>query len=70
MNSNNGGRTWVMASTVLGLLALLLASPSRALGYVDPGSGSFIYQAVFAAFLGGVFYFRKFLLRFFKKRNK
>ena len=70
MNSNNYGRNWAVASTVLGLLALLLASPSRALGYVDPGSGSFIYQAVYAAFLGGVFYFRKFLLRFFKKRDK
>ena len=70
MNSNIGGRYWVLASTVLGLLALLLATPSRALGYVDPGSGTFIYQAVYAAFLGGVFYFRKFLRGFFKKRDK
>lgn len=50
-------------------IALLLALPSRAFGYVDPGSGSFIYQAIYAAFLGGVFYLRKFLNRIFK-RNK
>jgi hypothetical protein len=50
-------------------IALLLALPSRAFGYVDPGSGTFIYQAIYAAFLGGVFYLRKFLNRIFK-RNK
>ena len=51
------------------LIVLLLALPSKAFGYVDPGSGSFIYQAVYAAFIGGVFYLRKFLTRIFK-RNK
>jgi hypothetical protein len=50
-------------------MVLLLALPSKAFGYVDPGSGSFIYQAVYAAFIGGVFYLRKFLNRIFK-RNK
>jgi hypothetical protein len=52
------------------LLPLLLASPSKAYGYVDPGSGSFVYQAIYAACIGGVFYFRKFLGRIFRKRNK
>jgi hypothetical protein len=52
------------------LLPLLLASPSKAYGYVDPGSGSFVYQAIYAACIGGVFYFRKFLGRIFGKRNK
>jgi hypothetical protein len=50
-------------------IALFLALPARAFGYVDPGSGTFIYQAIYAAFLGGVFYLRKFLNRIFK-RNK
>jgi hypothetical protein len=36
---------------------------------VDPGSGSFIYQAIYAVFLGGVFYLRRLLDRIFK-RNK
>ena len=58
---------WALAA--LCLLALLLAVPSKAFGYVDPGSGSFIYQAVYAAFIGGIFYLRKFLTRIFK-RNK
>jgi len=52
------------------LLPLLLASPSKAYGYVDPGSGSYVYQAIYAACIGGAFYFRKFLGRIFGKRNK
>jgi len=52
------------------LVPLLLASPSKAYGYVDPGSGSFVYQAVYAACIGAAFYFRKFLGRIFGKRNK
>jgi hypothetical protein len=52
------------------LLPLLLASPSKAYGYVDPGSGSYVYQAIYAACIGGAFYFRKLLGRIFSKRNK
>ena len=51
------------------LLPLILATPSRAYGYADPGTGAFIYQAAYAAFLGGTFYLRKFLNRFFGKRK-
>jgi hypothetical protein len=61
--------TQTLVLAVIFPLALLLASPSKAYGYVDPGSGSFIYQAIYAAFIGGVFYLRKFLTRIFK-RNK
>ena len=60
-------RAWLLAAVCL--ITLLLALPSKAFGYVDPGSGSFIYQAVYAAFIGGIFYLRKFLNRIFK-RNK
>jgi len=59
---------WIKGSLLL--LPLLLASPSKAYGYVDPGSGSFIYQAIYAAFIGAAFYFRKFLGRIFGKRDK
>jgi hypothetical protein len=59
---------WVRGSLLL--VPLLLASPSKAYGYVDPGSGSFVYQAIYAACIGGAFYFRKFLGRLFGKRNK
>ncbi|MBZ5603962.1 MAG: hypothetical protein LAO79_16810 [Acidobacteriia bacterium] len=48
---------------------LLLASPSKAFAYADPGTGAFIYQAAYAAFLGGAFYFRKFLDRFWGRRK-
>lgn len=51
------------------LLPLLLATPSKAFGYADPGTGSFVYQAVYAAFLGGSFYLRKLLNRIFVRRK-
>ena len=48
---------------------LLLATPSQAFGYADPGTGAFVYQAAYAAFLGGTFYLRRFLDRFWSKRK-
>ena len=56
-----------VGAVLLGL-ALLLSSPSSLFGYTDPGTGAFLYQAVYAAFIGGAFYFRKFLNRIFRKR--
>jgi hypothetical protein len=50
-------------------IVLLLSSPSNLFGYTDPGTGAFLYQAAYAAFIGGVFYFRKFLSRIFRKRR-
>ena len=47
---------------------LLLATPSQALGYADPGTGAFVYQAAYAAFLGGTFYLRRLLNRFWKRK--
>jgi hypothetical protein len=57
------------ASLALVAMVVLLASPSHLFGYADPGTGAFLYQAVYAACLGGVFYFRKFLGRIFRKRQ-
>jgi hypothetical protein len=57
------------ASLALVALVVLLASPSQLFGYADPGTGAFLYQAVYAACIGGVFYFRKFLGRIFRKRQ-
>jgi len=53
---------------VLGIV-LLLSAPSNLFGYTDPGTGAFLYQAAYAAFIGGAFYFRKFLSRIFRKRQ-
>lgn len=58
------------ANVVLALAALmpvLLATPSKAFGYTDPGTGTFAYQAIYAAFIGASFYVRKVLKRFFGK---
>ena len=49
-------------------MVLMLSAPSNLFGYTDPGTGSFLFQAAYAAFLGGAFYFRKFLGRIFRKR--
>jgi hypothetical protein len=59
-----------VASLSLLVLPLLLATPSKALGYADPGTGAFVYQAAYAVFLGGTFYLRKFLNRFWPRRDK
>jgi hypothetical protein len=54
---------------VLLFAPLVLAMPSKAFGYADPGTGAFVYQAAYAAFLGGTFYLRRFLNRFWGKRK-
>jgi hypothetical protein len=63
---------WLLgiARTLLLLLPLLLATPVRASAYADPGTGAFLYQAAYAAFLGGSFYLRKLLDRFYHRRKK
>jgi hypothetical protein len=60
----------VIAKTLLLLLPLLLATPGKAFGYTDPGTGAFIYQAAYAAFLGGSFYLRKLLDRLTQRRKQ
>jgi len=49
---------------------LLLVSPAKAYGYADPGTGAFVYQAAYAAFLGGTFYLRRFLDQVFRRRRQ
>jgi hypothetical protein len=68
MNSGNfPART--LGMILLLCVPLLLSTPTKAYGYVDPGSGAFLYQAFYAAFLGGTFYLRKLLDRVWKKRR-
>ena len=50
-------------------LPLLLATPSKAHAYADPGTGTFVYQAAYAVFLGGTYYLRKFLDRIWGRRK-
>lgn len=51
------------------VVMLLLASPQPMLAYADPGSGALLYQVIYAAILGGTFYFRRFLNRVFSRRK-
>lgn len=50
-------------------LPTLLLIPRQAKAYIDPGSGAYIYQAICAVCLGGLYYFRRFVQRFWKKRR-
>ena len=59
----------MLATTLLLVLPLMLATPAKAFGYADPGTGAFVYQAAYAAVLGGSFYFRKLVDRFWRKRK-
>ncbi len=61
---------FMIAKTLLLLVPLMLATPGKALGYADPGTGAFIYQAAYAAFLGGSFYLRKLLDRLWLRRKQ
>ena len=51
-------------------IPLLLVSPRDAFGYADPGSGAFVYQAAYAAFLGGSFYVRRILNYLWPRRKQ
>jgi len=59
----------LVAKFSLLVLPLLLATPTKAQGYTDPGTGAFVYQAAYAVFLGSTFYLRKFLDRFWRRRK-
>jgi hypothetical protein len=52
-----------MILAALALLVFITCTPTKAYGYADPGTGTFVYQAVYAAFIGGAFYFRKLIQR-------
>ncbi len=45
---------------VLALFILLWASSSNAWAYVDPGSGTLLWQFLLAAAVGGIFLIRRF----------
>jgi hypothetical protein len=58
-----------LIKAMLLLMPLVLISPSKVYGYADPGSGAFVYQAAYAAFLGSAYYLRKLLDRLWCKRK-
>jgi hypothetical protein len=58
-----------IARALLLLFPLMLIGPVKAFGYADPGTGAFVYQAAYAAILGGAFYLRRLLDRFWHRRK-
>jgi hypothetical protein len=66
-NTNKLNAMFLLTKALLLWLPVVLVSPSPAFGYADPGAGTFVYQAAYAAFLGGTYYLRKLLDRVFRK---
>ncbi len=72
--TDNAGNDWrrphhTMRAALL-LLGLLLTTPHAAHAYVDPGTGTFLYQGLYAACLGGLFYVRQILDAVWKRRKE
>ncbi len=38
--------------------------------YIDPGTGSLLWQSLTAAFIGGLFYVRRFFAKFLSRKQK
>jgi hypothetical protein len=49
-----------MYRTVFTVLTLLLATPVDALAYVDPGTGSYVFQLVIAGGLAAIYTVRRY----------
>jgi hypothetical protein len=49
------------AQTLLATVALLLVVVHPAYGYTDPGTGLMLWQVIGAAFVGSLFYLKRFL---------
>ena len=67
---------WRRGTVILGLALLALVTPSRAHAYIDPGSGSYLFQLLIAGALGTLYglkhYWKKirsFLGSIFKRRS-
>ena len=69
MKGSSINRFFAAMAIGIAIIPILLATPAQLFGYTDPGTGTFAYQAMYAAFIGGTFYLRKVLKRFFGKRR-
>lgn len=49
----------ITAKWFAALVCFSLCAPAEAHAYIDPGSGALIWQALLAAFFGGLFYYRR-----------
>ena len=58
---------------VLFVALTTLAFPKTSLAYLDPGTGSFVFQMIIAGIVGGLFTIKTFwrkIISFFKKDNE
>ncbi len=59
IHRKSGFRDPVFLFAVLAIYFGIL--PTRAYAYLDPGTGSFIFQILVGAVVGGIFYFKNFI---------
>lgn len=71
---SNRGNDWNHDESPLGgapavLAAMLLLMPSAAFAYVDPGTGSILWQMMLGLLVGAGFYFRQIAGWFTRKQR-
>lgn len=54
---------------ILLCMAILIITENKAYAYTDPGAGTLIWQGLLAAFFGVIFYIRKIINLFRRKKN-
>jgi O-antigen/teichoic acid export membrane protein len=70
MRNSMSSRLLQVAGVILPVLFLLLGTPEKASAYMDPGTGALIVQAIMGAFVGLMFYLKKFTSIFKPKAKK
>ncbi len=65
-----GKRTIKGFYQALAVLALGAVTVREASAYTDPGTGALLWQIIAAGFVGVLFYFRKFISWFGRKKDK
>lgn len=63
-------RLWYSIKIIIPCSVIFIATAQPAYCYIDPGSGSMIWQLIVSAFIGMAFYFRKFIAGVFSKFKK
>lgn len=54
---------------ILACMAVLIITENKAYAYTDPGTGTLIWQGLLAAFFGAIFYIKKIINLFKRKKN-
>lgn len=59
-----------MLKVLIATLLFLFVLPKPAFAYLDPGTGSYLFQFVIAGALGGIYFFRGHIYKFKERLTK